>query len=268
MNTRCAILVMRVNKQHILVKGLVLREVDFGDNDRYITVLTEEGALIEVFCRGVRAKNARYNGAVRLFCYSEFTLYASREKYKLHEAAEISSFWGLTQDIEGYALGCYFAELILLFCTEPCPPITTLALYAFHALCRQKQPFPLIKAAFELRLLCECGFMPQLQECGVCGRELPGAALFSVTQGGICCPDCAKKSGGNWLVLPAGTLAAMRHMLDCTPAKLFSFTLGKESAQALARAAEQNMLYYTQKEPDSLKLYQSLQITQNTGAKT
>ena len=28
--------------QHVTVKGLVIRETDFGDNDRYITVLTEE----------------------------------------------------------------------------------------------------------------------------------------------------------------------------------------------------------------------------------
>ena len=32
--------------EHLTVKGLVLRETDFGDSDRYISVLTESGARI------------------------------------------------------------------------------------------------------------------------------------------------------------------------------------------------------------------------------
>ena len=35
----------RSNMEHLTLKGLVIRENDFGDQDRYITVLTEAGRL-------------------------------------------------------------------------------------------------------------------------------------------------------------------------------------------------------------------------------
>ena len=37
--------------EHLTCKGLVIRETDFGDTDRYISVLTEEGRRIEVLCK-------------------------------------------------------------------------------------------------------------------------------------------------------------------------------------------------------------------------
>ncbi len=43
--------------QQIKLKCLVIREVDFSEHDRYITVLTEHGRKLEVLCRGVRRKN-------------------------------------------------------------------------------------------------------------------------------------------------------------------------------------------------------------------
>ena len=42
--------------QHVTVKGLVIRETDFGEADRFITVLTAELGKIEVLCRGIRRK--------------------------------------------------------------------------------------------------------------------------------------------------------------------------------------------------------------------
>lgn len=246
-------------QQHINTRGLVIREVDFGDHDRYITVLTAEGLKIEVLCRGVRRRNGRQAAAVRLFCYAELTLFESRGRYTLNDAALITSFWGVTQDIESYALCCYFAELASLTSEsdEPMPAVTRLMLFALHALCERKRPLALVKAAFELRLFAETGFQPQLMACGACGgAPLPPA--FSVREGTVCCAACAARLGGDWIPLGEGTLAAMQHILESELSRVFSFALGEASAAQLGAVCEQYVLYHAERGFASLDFYHSL----------
>ena len=71
----------------IMISGLM-------DFDR-CGVLTEEGRRIEVLCKGVRRRGGRMMNAVRLFCYSELTLYQGRGgKYTLQQADLIASLLG------------------------------------------------------------------------------------------------------------------------------------------------------------------------------
>lgn len=247
-------------QQHTTVRGLVIRETDFGDADRYITVLTDAGAKIEVLCRGIRRRGSRLGAAVRLFCYTELTLYESRGRFTLNDAALQTSFWGVTQDIEGYALACYFAELAALVAEsdEPNPALTRLVLYALHALTGGKRPFPLIKAAFELRVFADAGFAPRLDACGACGSVLDEGALFSVREGVAVCPDCARRLAGDWITLAPGTLAAMRHIVACELKRVFSFTLGAQSLVQLGEICERYALLNADRGFDSLTFYHSL----------
>lgn len=246
-------------QQHINIRGLVIREVDFGDYDRYITVLTVEGLKLEVLCRGVRRRNGRQAAAIRLFCYAELTLFESRGRYTLNDAALITSFWGVTQDIESYALCCYFAELVSMISEsdEPLPEVTRLMLFALHTVCEKKRPLPLTKAAFELRLFAGAGFRPQIISCGACGgAPLPPA--FSVREGTIACAACAGRLGGDWIPLGEGTLAAMRHILESELSRVFSFALGEASAVHLGAVCERYALYHAERGFASLDFYHSL----------
>ena len=49
----------------IRLRGLVLRETDFGDCDRYLSLLTEDGRRTEILHRN--AKRSRKHAAVLLF---------------------------------------------------------------------------------------------------------------------------------------------------------------------------------------------------------
>ena len=127
--------------QQIKLKCLVIREVDFSEHDRYITVLTEHGRKLEVLCRGVRRKNKAGAAATRLFCWSELELFERRGKYALDGASLINSFWGVTQDVEAYALACYLAELAAAMSDpgEDVPALTRLFLGALHMLSTGKR---------------------------------------------------------------------------------------------------------------------------------
>ena len=262
--------------EHLTHKGLVIRETDFGDNDRYISVLTEEGRRIEVLCKGVRRRGGRMMNAVRLFCYSELTLYQGRGgKYTLQQADLIASFWGVTESMETYALCCYLAELTghMTDTEEDSPAAARLLLNALHALAEQKRDRLTVKAAFELRLMAESGYEPEVSRCSVCGEALGNSPWFSPRDGVCRCASCAERLGapGYVRLIPA-TFSAIRHILTQELPRVYAFALSGPARVQLAQVCEAYALCRAERGFDSLTFYRSLEpegaISPTFGAKT
>ena len=163
----------------VKLRALGLREVDFGDFDRYLTVLTEDGRKVEILCKNAR-RGKKQNPAARQFCYSEFVLSERRGRYTLREADFVHSFFPLSQDIERYALACYLAEVAAALTTpdEDNPAICRLLLHALYALEGKKRETALVKAAFEWRVMAESGYAPDLSDCGVCGNVIEQPPVY------------------------------------------------------------------------------------------
>ena len=252
------------------VKGLLIRETDFGESDRYISVLTERGAKIEVLCRGVRRRGGRLTAAVRLFCWSELTLYEGRNgKYTLNDASIVHSFWGVTRDMDTYAMCCYLAELagVMTGPEEETPDITRLFLYALYAVIDQNRGLDLVKAAFELRLMAECGFAPDLSVCGACQQPIEGTVYFSVREGAVLDAACCKRlGGGDFAPLPDGVYMAMAHVLLSEIPHVFSFVLGSDALRVFAGVCERYALYYAERGFHSLDFYHQLKTSEALGA--
>lgn len=58
----------------IRTKALVLRRTNFGEADRIINFLTEQG-VISAIAKGVRKEKSKLAGSVELFCLSEITVH-------------------------------------------------------------------------------------------------------------------------------------------------------------------------------------------------
>ncbi|MBQ3464586.1 DNA repair protein RecO [Candidatus Saccharibacteria bacterium] len=61
----------------IKTKAIVLRRTNFGEADRIINFLTEQG-VVSVIAKGVRKERSKLAGAVELFCVSEITVHEGR----------------------------------------------------------------------------------------------------------------------------------------------------------------------------------------------
>ena len=243
---------------HITVKGLVIRETDFGEADRFLTVLTAEYGKIEVLCRGIRRKKGRLSNAVSLFCYSEFTLFSGK-KYILSDAEIDTQFWGITGNIEQYALCCYFAELANLSPdSSDSAEELLLFLRALYALDRQKRPVQTVKAAFELRFACIMGYMPDLLGCAVCGETECGHWSFLLENGALVCDSCRRRVGATYYDVSPGVLQAMRYIISCDGKKVFAFAVNDRTAQQLGIICERYLLYHLDVVCQTLSFYHSL----------
>ena len=243
----------------VKLRALVLREVDFGDWDRYLTVLAEDGRRVEILCKNAR-RGKKTNPAARQLCFSEFILAERGEKYALREADLVHSFFGLAEDIERYALACYLCELTSAL-SDPgleSPALCRLLLTALLALERKKRDPALVKAAFELRVMAESGYAPDLQACSICGEAvMAGPVWFSVPAGGIAHESCARRVGG-CMPLDGSALRAVVHVLSAEPKRLAAFALTGAAAGQLAALAEQYVRFHLGRGFSSLDFYRSL----------
>ena len=237
--------------------GLVVRQVNYKDNDQILTVLTKEHGLMTLKARGVRSRSSRLKGACQLLAYSEFTVFENRGFHTIDEANAIQMFPELRTDIELLSLASYFAQVAEVLSQEdmPNPELLALTLNAFYALCRRLCTPELVKAAFELRAACLGGYTPELSGCVVCGDPEPDR--FDVRGGILCCASC---SAGEGLRLPVspGSLAAMRYLVSCDAKRLFAFRLEGRAVKELCDLAETYLQTQLERGFYTLDFYKSL----------
>lgn len=225
---------------YLVTRGAVLRETETKETDSILTVLTPELGKIPVIARGARRKHSRFAAVCQTLTYSEMTLYQKGDWYYLNEGTTLDLFVGLRKDFEALALGCYFAELTEAVTApgEEAGAILSHLLNGLYVLNQLKKPPPLVKAAFELKLLCLAGYEPLADGCAVCGAKEPENARLDVVQGVLRCASCGDKGNGLSLPLNSEAVAALRRILYGDAKRLYSFVLTGTGLRQLGDAAE------------------------------
>ena len=243
-------------------EGLVLRETEYQDSDKLLTVLSRERGRLTLRARGVRSRSSRLKSGCQLLAFSEFTVFEGRGSMTVDEAVPLELFLPLREDIELLSLASYFAQVAEVLSQEdaPNPELLSMCLNGFYALSKLNRPQRLVKAAFELRAACLAGYTPMLDGCAVCGNPSPDR--FLVSGGVLQCSGCRQpEETGVRLPIHPGTLDAMRYLTSCEIKRLFSFRLGEDTLKELSDAAETYLLTQLERGFFTLDFYKSLQIT-------
>ncbi len=242
---------------YITTMGLVLRNTDYKETSRILTVLTAPYGRMTVTAKAARRKNSATAAGTQFLTCSEFTMSNNHGRWILTEARCIEEFLGLRDDVALLALGSYFAELLetLAVTEESAPEMLSLCLNALYALSEHLYEPELVKAAFELRLLALCGYAPAVQCCAECGNEEPVDPVLSLG-GAVYCASC--RPFGAAVPMSAGSLSAMRYVLSAPSKKLFSFNIGAESLKEFSEAAEKYTIAQLDRGFRSLDFYKNV----------
>ena len=252
---------------HIKTQGLVLRETGYKESDKILTVLTREGGKRTVKARGCRKKNSPLAAAAQLLVWSDMTLFEYRDYFTLNEAESLEQFWGVKADLVKLSLGSYFAEVAEAVAEEGRPDggLLSLVLNSLYALDKLNKPPALIKAAFELKLLCVAGYEPMLDACAVCGVSDPAEPRLDLSEGVLHCSGCPAGEGIS-MPLDGTSLAAMRHVVYGDPKRLFSFPMDAPGMKRMGDACEAFLLTQMERGFRTLDFYK--QLTYDGGAMT
>jgi DNA repair protein RecO (recombination protein O) len=248
---------------HLTTKGLVLREVNYKESDKILTVLTAEEGKLTVSARGCRKKGSALAAASQLLVWSEFTLYEYQGRWAIKEALTERQFDGVRSDLDKLALASYFAEVTEALAEEGQTEagLLSLILNSLHALEKLPHSPKLIKTAFEWKAMALAGYEPMADGCAVCGREVPEDPRINLSAGLVHCAACREGAGeGISMPVTSAALAALQHFIWGDPKRLFSVNIDQTSLSRLGEASEAYLMTQLERGFRTLDFYKSISM--------
>ncbi|MHB8961762.1 MAG: DNA repair protein RecO [Saccharofermentanales bacterium] len=226
----------------LTLKGIIVREVPYGEADKLLNILTREYGLLTVTAKYARRPKRNMLLATSVLTLGEFEISGSEStRYYLSEATIVESFEVLRNDVILLTYCAHIMDLVLdsMRDVSSAEEIFALVLYTMNRLTKPDIDLPLTIHTFELKLLFILGFTPVLHECVVCAKPFapaPGEkAIFSYTRCGIICGErSCLSSRGEYAAISSATLECMKYISFAQIDKVYSFKLEKVCSDELA----------------------------------
>ncbi len=142
----------------IKTDALLLRAVDYGENDKMVTLLTAERGKIGAAMKGVKKANAKLRFAAQPFCFAEYVLAEKSGRHTVTSASLHDGFFPLREDVGKYYAAAVVCEACdkLMYEEMPGGELLVAAVTALTEMCVKDAAFPLI--AFLLNVLRLAGY--------------------------------------------------------------------------------------------------------------
>lgn len=177
---------------------LILKEVNYKENDKILHALSRTNGKIQLLSRGCKKNNSHLINVSQLFAYSKCSLYKTKDMYIINSAELIDNFYNIRSNIDAFLYGNYILELISFIAQENDIDykIFNMTVSILKSLSTFNKDFDKVTAAYELKLVSMLGYKPDFNYCLSCGERIKTDAVFSIEEGGIYCPGCVKYGSG------------------------------------------------------------------------
>ncbi|MBN1667202.1 MAG: DNA repair protein RecO, partial [Anaerolineales bacterium] len=202
-----------VSKERSLrAEAVVLRHSDWGETDRILTLFTRELGKVRAIAKGIRKPRSRKAGHLEPFTRSNLLLARGRDLFIITQAEAIEAYLPVKEDLILLGYAAYVVELLDRFTYEEGehPVLYRLLVNSLKRLARGDDP-DLVVHYYELRLLDQVGFRPNLFHCSNCENEISAQdQFFSAERGGVLCPQCGR-AGVDARPVSLAALKYLRH---------------------------------------------------------
>ncbi len=176
-------------------EGLVIRQTDWSESSRIVTLFTQDHGKISCVAKGARRLKGPFDAAIDLLseCRIVFIRKASSGLDILTEAQLIQRFQPSGHDLFTLYGGYYVAELLdaLTEDYDSHPGLYLDSISTLNRLSKSQTP-KLSIITFELAVLREIGQMPAIDICVSCDSPVQPNQTYGywVSQGGLICGSC------------------------------------------------------------------------------
>ena len=174
-------------------EAIIIKKTKLGEADSILTLYTPHLGKIQGFAKSVRRPRSKLAGHLELLTHSLVSLARGRNLDTITGSQTINSFLPLKSDLWLTSCALYATELINQFTADHIEnyPLFQLLRETMEQLCPAGNK-ELTLRYFELHLLNEVGYRPQLQQCVSCHLPLePTTNSFCPSAGGMLCPNCS-----------------------------------------------------------------------------
>jgi len=196
-------------------EAIIIKKTRLGEADSILTLYTPDLGKIQGFAKSLRKPKSKLAGHLELLTHSLVSLARGRNLDTITGSQTINSFLPLKSDLGLISYALYTTELVNQFTADHIEnrPLFRLLLEILDQLC-QAGDCELVLRYFELHLLNEVGYRPQLQQCVACHQPLkPVINSFCSSAGGMLCPDCHLEQPSAY-PLSVNALKVLRLMQD------------------------------------------------------
>ncbi len=240
-------------------EALVIRQLDYAEADRILTIYTPGRGKFSVIAKGVRRARSRRSGHLDLFTRVRLDLAAARNLDVVTQADAIERFLFLGEDVTALTYAHYCAEILDAFVPESNHPSSELYAATLETLRRLgRRERDIAVRAFEMLLLDRSGYRPQLHSCLGCGKEIvPEKNYFSPALGGVICGDCMYQDPAS-VEISVPALKILRN-LQTRPQEVLRLNRVEAALQGeMERRLHDYVVYHLERRPKSSRVLESL----------
>lgn len=220
------------------VKGIVIKEIPYKENDKILTILTDKLGRISCISRGCKRVNNALLASSQYLVFSEFILYKGTKYYTVNSANVINTFYNLRIDFDKLSVIFNLTKLLYKVTDEnqDTEYILKLFLNTIYLIDRKENKnINLICSVFKIKLLALLGFMPKIDKCAGCENKLfedekEQYIMYDYVANEFFCTNCKNLvSSKRCIELKKATVIAIRYIIFTSLNKVFSFELKEVS---------------------------------------
>lgn len=214
----------------IKTKGIVIKEVQYKDNDKIITLLTDELGKVSCIAKGAKKNNSSILANAQYLVYSEFVLYKSNNFYYVNSATVINTFYNLRIDLDKLNLAFELTRLLQNVTSEneDTTKVLKLFLNTLYVIQNMDRNMKIIISAFKIKLFSIIGFTPLIYKCNNCGQVLNKDKIvyYDYVRNVFLCDKCILEyDKRRFIEITNTTLIAIQYVINASIKKVFSFEL-------------------------------------------
>ena len=226
----------------INAEGIVLRQRKISNNRRMIVLFTRQYGRLTAGTSITERGKSRSALALRPFTHAEYDIFKGRETYSINSANVLQSYYSIGEDINRYMTAAAFLQYLekVLEEGQAMPALFNLCLDFLKSVSVCKSGHETLLYAFIVKSLRMLGVAPEITCCVNCGKdlaEIAGPHIFSVSSGGIECPECAeieRQDSSTLIYRPSLDIIGVLRYFESKPLATFEkINLKKEDAKAV-----------------------------------
>lgn len=177
---------------------LILKEVNYKENDKILHALSRTRGKIQIISKGSKKPNSHLINASQIFAYSRCNLLPSKDMFILTYAELVDNFYNLKNNMDAYYNSCYIIELISYVAQENeyDSKVFDMTVSLLSHMCTYRNDFDKLTVAYELKLVSMLGYKPDFFHCLHCGSSINNSSKFSIKDGGLFCSKCVNFGSG------------------------------------------------------------------------
>jgi len=200
------------------LSGIVLRMNSFGEQDRFLTLLTPENGKLTCLAKGIRNIKSRRNPHCELMNRVTAHLWKSRRHHYLTQATTQARFHDIKKEMNTLSSGLFMLEATERLVPEDhhTPGVFPLLNQALELMNFYPEHHINLREAYLVKLLQILGHISSFRRCSQCREPLPQRnAILDREHSTISCYDCVPQTPNpHYESVPLESLKLMNFILS------------------------------------------------------